>query len=239
MRYVLVFMAVFLCFAPQAGAQETPYRTAQFIPKIFKKDQSDNEPVQGETLRAPFADRNRTPDTGSSDTIGVPYAGPGAEEDNAKSLDRPHRTPEQIRRWLTEAITNILTFDPQRYDAHKEDIAAVMDPAAVAEFDSQMQDSNLLYYLETNNLNLASFVEPFNNLNHLQNQGVINGRYRWLYKIPVNLTFLPAGIYSYEDSTAPSKPAFIYVQVGRADPDSEYPDALVLESWDMKDRQDP
>lgn len=237
MRYFLSLFLILVIMPVTATAEEQTYRTAQFIPQIFKKNK-DKEPLSEEDLIAPFAKGKEKADGNGGADIGVPYAGP-LQSSNDVKLDTPHRTPEQVRHWLTEVIATVLTFNPNRYERHKRELESVMDPTAILEFDRQIKNSNLLTYLSSNNIELVSIVESFNDNEHLQNRDVLGGRYRWLYKVPVTLTFLPIGMSSYEDRSPLSKQVYVFAQVGRIQKDEQHPYELLLESWEMADRPAP
>ena len=145
------------------------------------------------------------------------------------TLEEPHRSNAQVGIWLSLAISNIINFQPDSYDQHVRDIAKIADDRARTEFHSFIVNSNTLDTLTKNNYQLRGNTEGDA---LLLNKGAIDGRYRWLFEVPVLITFLPADAKSYKDTEHLSQHVLVTAQVGRT-PYGVNEDELIVESFSI------
>ena len=143
------------------------------------------------------------------------------------TLENPHRSNAQVGEWLALAVSDIINFQPDTYDQHVRDITKIADERARTEFHSFITNSNTLDTLTKNNYQLRANTEGDA---LLLNKGVIDGSYRWLFEVPVLITFLPADAKSYKDTEHLSQHVLVTAQVGRA-PYGFNADELVVESF--------
>lgn len=177
-----------------------------------------------ETLEAPFA---QAENAAQVDDTYDPLAGSIVV---SRDLTIPHRNEPMVSAWVTETIGQALTFDVAGYEAHKQKIAEFMGKTALDEFQAFMVTTNILNLMQSRNLELRAFVTD---IPQLVTTGVTQGRYRWIYDIPVNLTFLPPGLTTYEGLGADQYRSEILtfrLQLGRVAEGGR--EGLMIETWE-------
>lgn len=237
----ILIAVVFCAFAP-VNAQANADNSAQEValpddlfgprPPLWRRilGQKDVGPDPGVTLQAPFINPE-TLQTPTADQMKLPYS-PVKSPESTVQMDRPHRHEEQVAIWVMDTLAAALSVEAGRYAVHLRQLEQVMDRSALAAFDQFMRSTNILSRLEAGDYQLRGLVDekPF-----LINQGVVGGHYRWLYEVPVTLSFMPRDVHrrTYEDKkTDPaSYKLTITTQVGRAESFSE---GMALESWSAK-----
>jgi hypothetical protein len=178
------------------------------------------------------------------------YVGPVDQGGETATLDTPHRSQGEVADFLVHAITEILSMGvdptdksrkkPWTYEDHLQMLSMGLDANALADLGSFMEKSNILQTLQANNLLLRVIVDdqPL-----LLNKGAVDGSYRWLYEMPVTLSFLTPGVKSYENaSTRLNQHVIIRMQVGRVpkkknkgDPGI---DEMMIQSFSVKQNPD-
>jgi len=150
--------------------------------------------------------------------------------DIAVSLETPHRGNAQVGAWAALSVASMLNFTPANYDEHVRGMTSYADERGRTDFHSFVINGNILETLGSNNLQLRDNVEdtPL-----IINTGVLEGRYRWLFEMPVLLTFLPVGAKSYSDSDHLSQHVLVTTQVGRVAYGTN-DDELMIESFSVR-----
>ena len=197
-----------------------------FFPSL--RDQ-DLEPVR--TLTAPFAD------TAPADLSTLPTASslPVLPE-NKVPLDQPHRSTSDLAEWITMAVSEILTFKNADMQAIIDANKKYFDPNGQAQFQTFMTENNMTKVLETGRFNMHAFVKqtPL-----LLNEGNVDGRFRWLYEVPVMITYLDRSTKGYTKETRPvNQELVLTIQIGRT-PDLAVGKDVVIERWTGKLRGTP
>lgn len=149
----------------------------------------------------------------------------------SRSLDMPHRHESAVSAWIQTAVAKALTFQTDGYDQHRGEIDEFMSPAGMAEFQKFIEDTKALALMQTRHFELKSFVTD---IPKLATSGVAQNRYRWLYDVPVNMTFLPVGTSNYEDLTADqyvSERLNLRIQIGRVAEGGL--EGMEIETWEI------
>lgn len=206
---------------------------AMAFPETFDKDR--DKPKPEETLLAPFA----TPESlaaskkaADDNALKIPYEPVhGVNSDTA--LAEPHRTRDEIGTWLLKAISEALNVTGEDYEKHIAFLKTGMDDYAIADFQKFMNDSNILATIRANGLKLQVYVEekPV-----LLNSGALENRYRWLFEMPVTLSFLPRDMTTYKDMNSRDimkEYVIVKTQVGRV-VDKTSAEGVKIESWDVR-----
>lgn len=149
------------------------------------------------------------------------------------SLAEPHRGNEQAGEWLAHAVAQMMNFSGSGYDEHVRSLSALADERARTDFHSFIINSNILDTLNKNNYQLRGSTEG---AALLLNKGAVDGRHRWLFEVPVLITFLPADAKSYKDTEHLSQHILVTAQVGRVARNVDA-DELMVESFAA--RKDP
>ena len=227
---VAVVLGLSIMAAHSVQHNGLPDLLAIYLPKYFDKDYGLPDP--GLTLQAPFIDKKMAAKAPEDNALGIRYEpekGINVETD----LTQPHRAKEEIAEWLIKALSEILDIDAAGYTQHLKFLETGLDPYALTAYDTFMKESGIIGSLQGNNLKLRSYVEesPM-----LLNSGVLEGRYRWLFEVPVTLSFLPKDLKTYkgfESKDIPNEYIIIKLQVGRAEgnPGAQ---GVLIETWDIR-----
>lgn len=171
---------------------------------------------------APFSDTLRA----DNDTLPV---------NRSLTPDEPHRTPRELARWVSESVSEILTLDAQNYDAQLQNAARYFSTGGLAEFQTYLRQADLKNVLSMSDLKANIIVEqtPL-----LLNSGPVNGVYRWLYEVPITVSYTPRALRELTPSTRTetNRKLTIRLQVGRYDaaPNGE---GVQIESWSVSARR--
>lgn len=217
---LIVFIAGFfgvLVKEPQlfVGALETIYEK-EFVNEEAMANAPEN------TLVAPFAD----PQAGAARYI--PGTGDAIAKE-AEDLSVPHRLSIHLSEWLSTAAAEIFSIDPYHYDEHLAKIARLFNQHGYDQYKAFVQESGMLGTVESRGMVMTASAEQ---VPILLKEGALDGRYRWLFDVPLTLTGVRAGLNSYAEAGAQDVfevPGIIArIQVGRVSGNSE--DGVVIES---------
>ncbi|MGZ9098028.1 MAG: DotI/IcmL/TraM family protein [Micavibrio sp.] len=198
----------------------------RFFEKLFVSILGDEpDPDPSGTMVAPFAADVTPPQTAEQRASGTLPV-------NSTSLDRPHRSATDLASWLQQALAETLSFNAETYAGHLKLLERGYTPSAIAEFNAWATGTGILEALQQNQMQLNGFVAdpPF-----LLNEGVIDGRYRWLYEVPVMVSFVPRGTTTYQGKEGiDTRRLIITLQLGRVAV-SLLPDHVMVETWSVQE----
>lgn len=161
----------------------------------------------------------------------------GALSTDNTPLDQPHRSSRDLEDWLQQAMAEALSFDSLNYDVYRTQLLPRgMSASGLDEFNNWVVSNGILNALAANGLQLNAFSmeRPF-----LLNEGVVSGRYRWLYETPVMISFVPRGTKVYDPKLAvDSRRLIITVQIGRVE-QSVLEHNVMIETWAVKAAPSP
>lgn len=187
------------------------------FPSLRKK-----EPDVSQTLQAPFA-------APPEDARPVAEAQRGLPE-NAVPLDQPHRADAAISEWLVTAASEAMMFTQ---DDYKQDMAQTtrnFDAAGRKEYEAFLLEKSILQVLESKKFYIRCFVQE---LPLLLNEGAVQERYRWLFEVPMMLSYMDRGMTDYKKADPVSQRVILTIQIGRS-PDAQNAGGLVIERWSGK-----
>lgn len=186
-----------------------------FFPSLQKVD---NTPA--ETLVAPFADPGVKSAKGSPE--GLP--------ENAVPLNVPHRNTAQIADWAVMAASEAMTFDKDDYNESFKSTEKYFTPAARQQYLTFLKDTHIMNVIESKKFFLRGFVQD---VPMLLNEGNVEGRYRWLYEVPVMLTYMDRNMQGYKNSDPANQQMTLNIQVGRTS-NLETGHDIAVEIWTGK-----
>lgn len=217
-----VFFAVFLisaCVSPVAARAEGWLEF--FIPALRNRI---DEPSR--TLTAPFAEQA----TKSAAPLPTATSIPELPE-NKVPLDQAHRTTEQIGEWLTMAVSEALTFQKADYKDSLNASLRHFDESGKAQYMAFLDENGIVKILESNRFYISGFTQS---MPLLLNEGVVDGRFRWLYEVPVMITYLDrAATKGYKEAQPVNQNMSLTIQVGRTSDLSAGKD-VAIERWTGK-----
>lgn len=146
-------------------------------------------------------------------------------------LDRPHLSLREVEAHVENIVVEALSLDEDMYEPQVQKMKGFFTNDGYQQYLNFLKSNSILQSLRQQNLRMTVFIdEPA----FLLNQGALQGRYRWLYEVPITVNYLPSDTRKYT-------PRFEHVntnlkvmmQLGRVQ-DPEDPYALKVESWDIK-----
>ncbi|HQX28351.1 MAG TPA: DotI/IcmL family type IV secretion protein, partial [Alphaproteobacteria bacterium] len=136
----------------------------------------------------------------------------------------------EIGAWLTNSLSEAMTFDKGN---HKEMLKAdekYFNETGKVEYLKFLADHNIMKVIESEKFDVRSFVQgqPL-----LLNEGAVNGVYRWLYEVPMMVSYMERGAKSYKDLEPVNQQLVLTVQVGRVSGVMDGT-AILIERWSGK-----
>ncbi|MAI61998.1 MAG: hypothetical protein CBB87_05830 [Micavibrio sp. TMED27] len=185
-----------------------------FFPSLAEKEEDPSI-----TLRAPFADpiENNT----KVEALSI----------NKIPLELAHRQPREMADVTSTIISNSLVFQEKDYEKTLERILTTFDEQGKEEYKSFLNTSKILRVLKTEKFFVRSFVSgtPI-----LMNSGPIDGRYRWLFDVPIMISYMNNGISEYKAGEEPTNQRMtIRIQLGRT-ADAPSDTGVMVERWSAK-----
>jgi hypothetical protein len=161
---------------------------------------------------------------------------PTATGFQALPIDQPNLTARELSEWVNTAISEILTFSAADFDSRLTQNKSFFTEAGYQQFSAYLQETDIRAVLTSQGLKTNVFIDapPL-----LLNDGAVNGVYRWLYDVPVTLTYIPQGTQSYTAQTnSELRKVNVRIQIGRVTR-ADDPEAVGIESWVVIPRRDP
>ena len=231
--FCVVLAAGALCFiSPSPAYADSPIEVVQsFVENIlsmFSGKKLDETPSK--TLIAPFAapeDANqKNPEASVPTVLSV----------NDVNLDQPHRNPGDIGEWVDKVVAEVLTFDPDTYASLLVQMRGGCTDGAIAEYREWVEGTGIYAALQENGLQMNGVVleKPY-----LLNEGVVDGSYKWLFEIPVVVSFIPLGAVTLSGEKAQkieTRNLIVTVQAGRV-AQSRTEHGVLIESWKVRENK--
>lgn len=179
---------------------------------------ADDDPTR--TLQAPFATPEETTDE----------APKLAQPEDTIPLDQPHRASADITEWVINTASDLMMFEDSDYKQKLEDTKRYFDEGGRGQYEAFLNDTKIIKVLESGKYEVRSYVSdaPL-----LLNEGAVSGRYRWLYEVPVMVSYLPRGSSTYKNLEPVNQSIVIRLQLGRS-ADAETDLRLQVERWSGK-----
>lgn len=221
-KFLMATVLVSLCgfgapMPAQAGILEF------FFPMLKKQ-----EPDPSKTLEAPFAEKKEGPQQPIAP--GAPAAAAKPLPENSVAMDKPHRSTQQIGAWIGPVVSEAMSFVGA--DA-KADLAATekyFDKGGREQYLKFLSEQKISQVLNLNKYTVRSYVRD---VPLLLNEGAAEGKYHWLYEIPVMVSYLDRSVTDYKKADAVNQLFVLKVQVGRS-AETVDPTGVVIEHWNGK-----
>lgn len=175
-------------------------------------------------------DENPVPVTAESelrDSLGKPSI-EGAEEG---PLATQHLSEREVAAYLDEIISESLSFTPSSYKSVTASAAQYFTPGAYEQYKTYLANAGVEKFLNGGYKSGAFLERAPLKLNAL----VHNGSYKWLFEVPVTVTFLPASTNNYEGGNAGNQQNqrfTLRVQFTRVQ-DAQDPNRIAIEIWNV------
>ena len=202
-----------------------PAMATDWLHFFFPFIETPGEPNPSETLQAPFADAKPVGPSKGDATQGT------ALPENAVPLNFPHRNAEQIGEWVVMATAEAMSFASDNFEDDLKKNYGHFTPEGKTQYDAFLEENSVFRILRSKKFYLRSFVQeaPL-----LLNEGAVDGRYRWLYEVPIMVSYMDRGMKDYKNATPPvNQLVSVTVQVGRTADVTPGKD-LLIERWSGK-----
>ena len=166
-------------------------------------------------------------------------AGKGAEDKeqleqlpvDAIPLVNPHMLNPEVGEWVMNVAVEAMNFDAATTVEGLDANTGLFDATAKQQYLTFLSENNIQRAMTDGRFNIRSYA---NNTPLLLNEGVVNERYRWLYRVPVVVTYMDKDMTTYKQKQAALiQQATLNVQIGRViSPD--HADGLQVEQWSGK-----
>ena len=147
------------------------------------------------------------------------------------ALSKPHRLGKDIGMWLMSAAGEAMNFESGQADARINELSHFFEPTGQKQYVQFLRDQKIYNVVQDGRFDVRSYV---NGTPLLLNEGVVNDRYRWLFRVPVVVSYMDKNMTSYKGTDAKlTQKASINIQIGRVKADDK-PDGLQIEQWSGK-----
>lgn len=177
----------------------------------------------------------KKPEYNPYETLTAPFANNETfekerEKEHLDDLSVPHRTAREISEWLGMYASDLLTFKANGYQAHIREMEPSFSNDGLAAYMEFLRGESILKVLENGQHDITTIKqgEPL-----LLNDGEIGGRYRWLYEIPVMISYIQSNTTDYKGVTPVNRRYTITLQVGRVQ-DAPNEHNLLIETFTGK-----
>ena len=209
--FVVVFSAAFIPALAHAGIIEFLFPSLR---------QEEYDPTK--EMIAPFAVGQGVEEKDKLDGLPV----------NAVSLSKPHRLSQEIGQWVMTAASEAMNFDAGNVQQQFSSRDHFFDTVGKNQYLTFLRDQKILGVVQDGRFHVRSYSDQ---MPLLLNEGVVNERYRWLFRVPVVVTYLDKNVTSYKRGAEPKlvQKAVLNIQIGRIQADDK-PEGLQIEQWSGK-----
>ena len=170
-----------------------------------------------------------------SETLSMSPTTESLAEVHSLPLHKPHRTNKELQGWINTVVSESLFFDYDNYKEVQEVLKKYYTASGYKQYQNYIATAEILKSLRQNNYRMSVFVEaqPL-----LLNGQEMKNIYRWLYQLPITISYLPRNsnnlLRSSQDMV--NRKLTLTLQLRRARlPDN--PDAIQIESWTVSGRR--
>ena len=221
---LVVLCAAFVFVSPQPA-----YAKKSFFEAMFGWLTPEPEgPDPAETLRAPFS--YDTPRTGDIEGDVAP------KPTNVVPLKHAHTNEAEIGKWLVTAVSDAMSYKVGDEPDISKPNSKYFAQSGLEQYKDFLVKNNIQKVVESGRYNIRSFVKetPL-----LLNSGSANDRFRWLYEIPVMVSYMDAQTFDYKSSDPVNQHIVLTVQVGRfaETGDEQNNFEVLIETWNGKSQK--
>lgn len=148
------------------------------------------------------------------------------------AVDKPHRGDKELKNWIGAAVSEALTLNPQNLEETYDAVRPYFTQTGFRQYQEYLREAGILNNIQSNNYRMSLFMEQ---QSLLLNSTSVEGVYRWLYQIPVTLSFTPSNsIRAGRDIT--NRKVMIRLQIKRV-PNDVSEEGMQIESWTVTTRR--
>lgn len=165
-------------------------------------------------------------------TLGAPDIGLTKEQN---PLESAHRSDSELKNWINTVVSEALFFRPDNFNQVLNNVRPYFSEKGFQEYRQYLANSRIQETLTQKRYKMSAFAEDPPLL--MSNQPV-RGVYKWLYQVPVTITFLPAYTNNLVQTKTDmvTRQATLRLQITRAKVGNDV-NAIQIESWRVSARK--
>ena len=156
-------------------------------------------------------------------------------EDKGIRLETPHRSNKELQDWVTQTVSQALYIPNREYQNVLFQMDKYFTPNGFSQYQDYLNQSKVEQFIQKGNYSLSILIEEppieltSNNVNNV---------YRWLYQIPITVSFIPEGTNSLTGGATQTvdQKLLLQVQLRRVNKSND-PFALKIENWKIRLRR--
>jgi len=173
--------------------------------------------VPPEDMRVPFGDQSAKPQVAGSGTQTSPLA--------IQSL-----SSAEVSMQLTELIADALSFNKDNYKSSSASMQKYFTDEGFGQYTAFLTNAGFETTLQEQNLQSGAYVEqPPIELTH----GVYNGVYKWVFEVPVTISFIPRDAETYKNDAIKAQNRRFLLRAQFARVQDVDPSAVKIELWQI------
>lgn len=215
----LLTALVFVVALPVSEAQAKKSFFEGMFGWLYEEGEEGPDPAV--TLRAPFS--YDQPDTKDESGLASLSEGP-------QPLQHAHTTEAEIGKWLVTAVSNSMNYQVGGKTDIVTEHSKYFAQTGLQQFRDFLIQNNIQKVIDTGRFNIRSFARerPL-----LLNAASANGRYRWLYEVPLMVSYMDSENFDYKKDEPVNQQIILTIQIGRfadvEDPQNEFD--ILIETW--------
>lgn len=153
-----------------------------------------------------------------------------AQEPTGTDLGVQNFSGREISFRLTEIVAEALSFDKSNFAYNSTQMEQYFTPAGYEQYKQFLTSTAFDTTLQQNDLRSGAFIEQ----EPLElSSGVFGGTYKWLFEVPVTISFMPRQMESYRsDTLAQNRRVLLRAQFTRVK-DADDQNAVKIEIWQI------
>lgn len=148
-------------------------------------------------------------------------------EQRSLPLEKAHRTDKELKNWVNTVVSESLSFNKDSYSRVLQEIRPYYTVSGFKQYQDYLTSSGVIDSINKSGYQMGVYAEqpPL-----LMNGSSIKGVYRWLYQIPITVSFLQNG------KNIANRELTLRVQIRRVKLEDD-PNAIQIESWAVSGRR--
>lgn len=219
-----LLFSVITCLALLAITAQPAYAKKSFFEAMFgwMSEKPDEGPDPAETLIAPFAYSGKDKAPLQAQT--------NEQKASPIPLRHAHTNEEEIGKWLITAVSDAMSYTVGEPTDVVEANSKYFARSGQERFRDFLVQNNIQKVIDSGRFNIRSFVreQPL-----LLNSGTANDRFRWLYEVPIMVSYMDAENFNYKEDEPVNQHIVLTLQVGRFanvdDPENIFD--VMIETW--------
>lgn len=148
---------------------------------------------------------------------------------NIVTLEKAHMADKELKNWITMVASESLAFNKKTFTDNLQRIRPYFTQAGFRKYQAYLLSSGIAENIRTSDYDMRIYIQdrPL-----LLNSSSIGGTYKWLYRMPVVVSFLPTGVKNLAEDAEKyiNSKVTLRLQITRAKVDGN-PDAILIEDW--------